>query len=107
MTFTAWKVSKYGGFSGPYLAQIQENTNQKKLHIFTLFTQWSEEKTRLFQKRASGDNNDKKVVTPATKNWVVVYYLIKYTQSRLGAFWEVTLDNSSFYDLVRGFLRTF
>ena len=41
------------------------------------------------------------------KNWVVVYYFIKYTQSRLGAFREVTLDNGSFYDLVRGFLRTF
>ena len=50
-----WKVSKYGVFSGPYfpvfglnteiygvnlrISRMQENTNQKKLHIWTLFTQ--------------------------------------------------------------------
>ena len=40
---TAWKVSKYGVFSGtyfPYSVRIQENTDQKKLYIWTLFTQW-------------------------------------------------------------------
>ena len=49
---TAWKVSKYGDFSGPYFptfrpntgispysVRMRENTNQKKLHIWTLFTQ--------------------------------------------------------------------
>ena len=48
---TAWKVSKYGVFSGRYVPvfglntemygvnRIQENTNQKKLRIWTLFTQ--------------------------------------------------------------------
>ena len=52
----AWKVSKYGAFSGPYfctfgmntdwtlrispyLVQMRKNTDQKKLHIWTLFTQ--------------------------------------------------------------------
>ena len=33
------KVSKYGDFSGRYSVRIQENTDQKKLHIWTLFTQ--------------------------------------------------------------------
>ena len=40
---TAWKVSKYGVFSAPYfqdLNWIRENTDQKKLRIRTLFTQW-------------------------------------------------------------------
>ena len=37
--YTAWKVSKCGVFSGPYF-RIQENTNQKKLRIWTLFMQW-------------------------------------------------------------------
>ena len=49
---TAWKVSKYGVFSGPYFPvfglesvflysfRTQENTDQKKLRIWTLFTQW-------------------------------------------------------------------
>ena len=48
---TAWKVSKYGVFSGSYfpvfglcqslyLVQIQKNTDQKKLHNWALFTQW-------------------------------------------------------------------
>ena len=32
-TNTAWKVSKYGTFSSPYLVQIQKNANQKKLRI--------------------------------------------------------------------------
>ena len=50
---TAWKVSKYGVFSGPYFpvfglnteifslcsVRIQANANQKKLRIWTLFTQ--------------------------------------------------------------------
>ena len=37
------KVSKYRVYSGPYFSvfsQIQENTDQKKLRIWTLFTQW-------------------------------------------------------------------
>ena len=33
---TVWKVSKYGVFSGPYSARIQENTDKKKLRIWTL-----------------------------------------------------------------------
>ena len=37
--FTAWKASKYGVFSGLYSVRIQENTDQKKLGIWTLFTQ--------------------------------------------------------------------
>ena len=43
---TAWKVSKYGVFSGtyflrksPYSVRIQEHTDKKKLRIWTLFTQ--------------------------------------------------------------------
>ena len=39
LTLTAWKVSKYGVFSGSYLVWIQENTDQKKLRVWTLFTQ--------------------------------------------------------------------
>ena len=52
VNITAWKVSKYGDFSGPYFptfglntgispysVRMQENTNQKKFHIWTLFTQ--------------------------------------------------------------------
>ena len=39
---TAWKMSKYGVFlqsKSPYSVRIQENTDQKKLRIWTLFTQ--------------------------------------------------------------------
>ena len=36
---TAWKVSKYGVFSRPYSVQMRKNTDQKKLRIWTLFTQ--------------------------------------------------------------------
>ena len=43
---TAWKVSRYGVFSGPYFPafelnteRLRENTDQKKLRISTLFTQ--------------------------------------------------------------------
>ena len=60
---TTWKVSKYGVFSGPYFpafglnteiywirrftysVEMRENTDPKKLRIWTLFTQW---KVRLF-----------------------------------------------------------
>ena len=38
--YTVWKESKYGVFSGPYSVLIQENTDQKKLRIWTLVTQW-------------------------------------------------------------------
>ena len=53
---TAWKVSKYGVFSGPYFhacgqnterysvspysIRMRENTDQKKLRVWTIFTQW-------------------------------------------------------------------
>ena len=37
---TLREVFKYGVFSVPYSARMQENTDQKKLHIWTLFTQW-------------------------------------------------------------------
>ena len=36
ITFTAWKVSRYEVF----LVRMRENTDQKKLRIWTLFTQW-------------------------------------------------------------------
>ena len=36
---TVWKVSKYGVFSGPFTVQMRENTDQKNLRIWTLFTQ--------------------------------------------------------------------
>ena len=46
VTITAWKVSWYGVISGPYFPvfglnsiRTQENTDQKKLRIWTLFTQ--------------------------------------------------------------------
>ena len=35
---TAWKVLKYGVFYGPYSVRVQENTDQKKLRIWTLVT---------------------------------------------------------------------
>ena len=51
---TAWKVSKYRLFSGPYFpvfglnteiyGVIQENTDQKIVCIWTLFTQWCHQK---------------------------------------------------------------
>ena len=40
--YTTWKVSKYEVFAGPYFpysVRIQENTDQKKIHIWTLSTQ--------------------------------------------------------------------
>ena len=36
---TVWNVSKYGFFSGPYSVRMRENTDQKKLGIWTLFPQ--------------------------------------------------------------------
>ena len=33
-------MSKYGVFSGPYSVQMRESTDQEKLRIWTLFTQW-------------------------------------------------------------------
>lgn len=43
-SITAWNGYKYGGFSGlyffPYLFQIRDNMDHKKLHIWTLYTQW-------------------------------------------------------------------
>ena len=41
--YTPWKVSKYGGISGPYFPLFRLNTeitDQKKLRIWTRFTQW-------------------------------------------------------------------
>ena len=38
---TAWKVSKYGVFSGPYSVRMRENTDQEKLRIWTFFMQWT------------------------------------------------------------------
>ena len=38
LSHTARKISKFGVFSGPYSVQIRENTDQKKLRIWTLFT---------------------------------------------------------------------
>ena len=35
---TAWKVFKYWVFSDPYSVRVRENTDQKKLCIWTLFT---------------------------------------------------------------------
>ena len=35
---TAWKVSKYGVFSGPYFSAFGLNTDDKKLRIWTLST---------------------------------------------------------------------
>ena len=40
LTVTAWKVFKNGVSSGLYSVQIQENTDQKKLRIWTLFMRW-------------------------------------------------------------------
>ena len=48
---TAWKVSKYGVISGPDSVRIQENTNQKQLRIWTLFTQWALWKMKILQHR--------------------------------------------------------
>ena len=44
VTITAWKITKYGVFLVRiflYSYWIQENTDQKKLHIWTLFTHWN------------------------------------------------------------------
>ena len=42
---TVWNVSKYGVFSGPYFSpysvRMRENTDQKKLRIWTLFMQFT------------------------------------------------------------------
>ena len=40
MLIIAWKVLKYGAFSGPYFPAFGLNTDQRKLRIWTLFTQW-------------------------------------------------------------------
>ena len=37
---TAWKVSKYRVFSDPYFPVFGLNSDQKKLRIWTFFTQW-------------------------------------------------------------------
>ena len=37
---TASKLSKYRVFSGPYFPTFGMNTDQKKVRILTLFTQW-------------------------------------------------------------------
>ena len=53
ITVTTWKVSKYGVISGPYfplfglnteIFSVQENTDQKKLRIWSLFRQCVEMK---------------------------------------------------------------
>ena len=44
------KVSKYRVFSGPYSVRMRENTDQKKLCNWTLFTQWSCLKAEDFKK---------------------------------------------------------
>ena len=38
---TAWKVSKYEVFAGPYSVRMQENTDQKRLRIGIFFTRCS------------------------------------------------------------------
>ena len=40
---TAWKMSKYGAFSGPYFSAFGQNPvyRPEKLRIWTLSTQWS------------------------------------------------------------------
>ena len=65
--YTAWKVSKYGFFFwsvfchicteygeilriSPYSVRMRENTDQKKLRVWTLFTQWVLKKTLLSEK---------------------------------------------------------
>ena len=35
-----WKVFKYGVFLGPYSVQMPENTDKRKIRIWTLFTQF-------------------------------------------------------------------
>ena len=47
---TAWKVSKYGVFSGPYFPAFGLNTDQKKLCIWTHFTQRCSSKIQFLQK---------------------------------------------------------
>ena len=41
--FTAWKVSKSGVSSGQYFYWLQKNTDQKKLCVWTLFTECVEQ----------------------------------------------------------------
>ena len=41
MKNTAWNVSEYGVFSGPYSVRLREDTGQKKLRIRTHLTQWN------------------------------------------------------------------
>ena len=40
ITDTVWNVFKYGVLSGPYFPAFGLNTDQKKLRIWTIFTQW-------------------------------------------------------------------
>ena len=65
---TAWKVSKYGVFSGlcfpvfglqnllsksPHSLRIRENTNQKNIRVGTLFTQFENKKCGFLTKNVS------------------------------------------------------
>ena len=65
---TAWKVSKYGVFSGlcfpvfglqnllsksPHSLRIRENTNQKNIRVWTLFTQFENKKCGFLTKNVS------------------------------------------------------
>ena len=108
---TAWKVSKYGVFSGPYFpvfglntygdllrtspcsVQIQENTDQKKFRIWTFFTQCPIWKKSLDPKQGLAKSvNTKWHASPVqnqNKNW----------------FWreECIMRRSNFTGLVRKF----
>ena len=46
-TKPSWKVFQYGIFSGPCSVRMRENTGQKKLRIWTLFTQWKQSLTHV------------------------------------------------------------
>ena len=52
---TAWKVPKYGVFSGPYSVRLRENTDQKELRIRTLFTQCADKLSWIAQPYFSRD----------------------------------------------------
>ena len=90
---TAWKVSKYGVFSGPYFpafglicrispysVRMRENTNQKKLRIWTLFMQWNvlscyqiaglQETISFFDCLHRDSYQRKKAPTTTTVSWV-------------------------------------
>ena len=62
MITTAWKVSKYGVFSGPYFPAFGLNTGKnrpKKTRIWTLFSDRRKHDYKSNRENKKGDDNKK------------------------------------------------